>query len=83
MTYIDMEELALRIGEACMSNRRPVGLTAREAMLDLAKIDAATADGFRRAALAAANYIADCVNAENPGQVEVKQVLHDGSGAKQ
>jgi|SRR5579859_4073250 len=34
---------------------------------------------FRLAARAAADYIAECVNAENPGQVEVTEVVIEDS----
>lgn len=82
MTYIDSEEISVRIAEACLSNRRPVGTTAHEAMQQLEAIDAESARGFRRAALAAAEYIAECCNANHPGSVEIKTVTVE-SVAKQ
>lgn len=73
--YIDCEELAARIAEAAMANTRPAGASGSEAMRQLDTIDHVTANRFRLAARAAAHYIAECVNAENPGQVEVVEVV--------
>lgn len=74
MTFIDTEEMAVRIAESCMSNKRPAGMSAREAMDQLRQLDPETAASFERAALAAAEYIAECVNENNPGQIEVVRV---------
>lgn len=75
MTNIDVAELTVRIAESCMGNRRPEGMSAADALSQLRKLDPETVRGFERAALAAANYIAECCNAENPGSVEVKAVF--------
>ena len=75
MTYIDTEELAVRIGEACMGNRRPAGMSTADAMKSLREMSAESAAGFERAALAAAEYIAECCNAVTPGSVEVTRVV--------
>lgn len=82
MTYIDTTELAVRIGEACMSNERPRGMTAIQAMESIRSLSAESALGFERAALAAAEYIAECVNAANPGQVEIKRVMVNDGGVQ-
>lgn len=73
-SYINCDELAVRIGEACMGNKRPNGMTAREAFDDLRRFEPNVAAGFMRAARAAAEYVAECCNAVNPGSVEVKTV---------
>lgn len=80
MTYIDCDELAVRIGEACMGNRRPHGFTASEALRSIERLNPDAAYSFMRAARSAAEYIAGCCNADNPGSVEVKSVLV-GDGA--
>lgn len=80
MTYIDTEELAVRIGEACMGNKRPAGMSAVDAIRSLRAMSAESAGGFMRAAIAAANFIAECCNAENPGSVEVKKIIISRSG---
>lgn len=82
-TYIDMDELAARIGEACILNSRPPGCSARDAMRQMREIHPDSASGFERAALAAAKYIADCCNAANPGSVEVKPVIINVSEGKE
>ncbi len=82
MTYIDTVELAVRIGEACMSNQRPNGMTVAQAMESIREMSPESADGFERAALAAAEYIAECVNAVNPGQVELKRILANDGGVQ-
>lgn len=74
-TYIDTEELAVRIGEACMGNKRPNRFTARQAMDDIHRMSPYSAAGFERAALAAAKYIAECCNQVNPGSVEVTEYV--------
>lgn len=74
MTYIDADELAVRIAEACMGNARPKGITAREAIEQLLAIDRDTARGFQRAALSVSEYIAECCNAEYPGSVEIRKI---------
>ena len=79
MTYIDVDELTVRIGEACMSNKRPPNMTAQEALADLRRIDPQVASDFERAALAAVNFIAECCNANHPGSVEVKRVVLSGA----
>lgn len=80
MTYIDTQELAVRIGEACMGNRRPAGMNADDAIKDIRRISPEGAAGLERAALAAAEYIAECCNANRPGSVEVKRVLVESGG---
>jgi hypothetical protein len=62
MAYIDVAELTVRIAESCMGNRRPLGLSAEQSLAQLREMDADTADGFRRAALAAAEYVVECCN---------------------
>jgi hypothetical protein len=71
--YVEEKELTVRIAEACMGNRRPEGMGASEALDSLYSMDADAAAGFTRAALAAAEYIAECVNAIYPGSVEIKR----------
>lgn len=75
MTYIDCDELAVRIGEACMGNRRPARFTARQAFEDIKRLNPDAANGFMAAARSAAEYIAECCNANHPGSVEVKSVV--------
>ena len=74
MTYIDVDELIVRIGEGCMGNRRPAGMSAREAVESIRSMSPESLAGFERAALRAAEYIAECCNAINPGSMEVKRV---------
>ena len=75
-TYIDMDELALRIAEACIFANRPPGKTTSEALAQIGE----PAAGFHRAALAAARYIADCVNQNYPGTVEVSEIALPHAG---
>lgn len=74
MTYIDCDELTVRIAEACMGNKRPAGFSAQRSIEDIRRLNAEALDGFRRASLAAAEYIAECCNAVHPGSVEIKHV---------
>jgi hypothetical protein len=64
MKVIDGEEIALVIAKACLGVSPPPGLTPRQALDELMKIDADTAAGFRRAAVAVAYYFADKVGVE-------------------
>lgn len=57
---IDGDELAVRILEAMMGARRPVGTTAAQA---LSISDPQSVVMARRAAEAAARYITECINA--------------------
>lgn len=82
-TIIDTEELAVRIGEACMGNKRPKGWVAQQAMADIRRMSPDAAAGFERAALAAAKYIAECCNQVNPGSVEVAEVVVNRSSEVQ
>lgn len=74
-TYIDIDELTVRIGEACMGNQRPKGMTAPEAIRSMKHLCPEGVAGFSRAALAAAKYIAECCNANHPGSVEVQEIV--------
>lgn len=75
MTYIDCDELTVRIAEGCMGNTRPAGMSARDAVEDIRRLNADALEGFKSAAFKAAEYIAECCNAANPGSVEVKRVI--------
>lgn len=48
MTYIDVDELTVRIAEACMGNKRPDNASAQQAFRQLEKMSQETADGFAR-----------------------------------
>lgn len=71
MTYIDVNELTVRIAEACMGNKRPARMTAKEALKDIERLNPDAAVGFTNAALAAVTFIAESCNANHPGSVEV------------
>ena len=75
MTYIDGDELTLRIAEACMSAKRPVGKSVQEALRECQELWPDGYAGFRRASRAAANYIVECCNTNHPGSVEIKEVI--------
>ena len=70
-TYIDMDELALRIAEECIGANRPPGKSAAEALRQIGE----PAKRFHASALAAARFIAECVNKNSPGQVEVSELV--------
>lgn len=74
MTYIDCDELACRIAEACIGLKRPDGATARESFDHIKRIDSHSAAGWMFAARRAAEYIAECCNANHPGSVEIKSI---------
>jgi hypothetical protein len=81
ITYVDCDELTVRIAEACIGNQRPKGKSAQEALEQLRKLSPESVTGFQRAALSAAEYIAECCNANYPGSVEIKKiVVNEGSG---
>lgn len=75
MTYIDVDELIVRIGEGCMGNKRPAGMSARDAVESIRSLNADALAGFEAAAFKAAEYIAECCNAVNPGSIEVKRFV--------
>lgn len=83
MTYIDVDELIVRIGEGCMGNKRPAGMSAREAVESIRSLNVDALAGFEAAAFKAAEYIAECCNAVNPGSVEIKRVILPDSGSVQ
>jgi hypothetical protein len=71
VTYIDVEELAVRLAEACSGIKRPRNASAS---LALEILSPATAQKFIDGAIAATEYIAECCNADSPGSVEIKHV---------
>ncbi|GEM_PF-4501361 len=63
---IDMEELAVRIAEACLGLKRPAGVSAATVLRGFESDIPGGQDmvaGFRRAALAAVNYVAERITA--------------------
>lgn len=76
---IDMEELAARIGEACMMLRRPVGVDGVAALRIMRDRNPVATAGFQRAAAAAVQYLAECYRAVDPG-IEVT-VLPNATGS--
>lgn len=68
-TVIDTEELGALIAEAFIGKQRPVDATASQALDGLGE----TGNGFRKAALVAAEYIAECMNASGAG-IQVRKV---------
>lgn len=81
--YIDTDELAVRIAEACMGVSRPAGSTAADALSQMGRVAPEIVPGFHRAAKAVTLYIAECVNAEHPGQIEVAEVTVERSSGIQ
>lgn len=77
---INMEELAVRIAEACLGVRRPAGVSAATALQGMESDipgGQGMVAGFRRAALAAANYVAECITAGgNMASVEGNGNVH-------
>jgi hypothetical protein len=59
---IDTAELTLRIAEACLAMKRPVGMPAREALAQLRSSQPDIIAGFDRAALKAAEFFVECIN---------------------
>lgn len=82
MTYIDCDELAVRIGEAIMRNHRPKHMTARQAFEDIKRMNPDAAADFMSAGRAVADYIAECCNTNNPGQVEVASIADNNGGTQ-
>lgn len=60
---IPRDELALRIAIQCLSMRPPAGLTATEALNQLAATRSDIIDGFRRAADASVLFFHECIEA--------------------
>jgi hypothetical protein len=61
---INIIELSLRIFEAATGSQRPKNCSLDEAWKQLRQYDPQTADGFLAAAKSAAEYMADCLEAE-------------------
>jgi hypothetical protein len=82
ITYIDCDELTVRIAEGCIWNTRPVGMSARDVVESIRGLNADALAGFQGAAFKAAEYIAECCNAVNPGSVEVKRVIVESTATQ-
>lgn len=62
---LNPHEMAIRIAEAVMNVQRPKGLSANEALDQIASTDKDSAEavkGFYRAALSAAKYLEEAIN---------------------
>jgi hypothetical protein len=60
---IPRDELAIRIAEAAMGMRRPIGATTAEAFAQIEQIDPGQADRWRAAADRAVLFFHECINA--------------------
>lgn len=76
LIHIDMEELAARIGEACMMLHRPQGVDGVTALRIMRDRNPVATAGFQRAAAAAVQYLAECYRAVDPS-VEVTLLPSD------
>ena len=59
---IDPAELTLRIAEACIAIKRPVGKPAKECLDELHAAQPEIMAGFNRAAIRVAEYFVECIN---------------------
>lgn len=63
LAEIDLQELTLRIAEACLGLKRPPELSAKDALDQLRSSNPDIVAGFDKAAVRAAEYLTECINA--------------------